>query len=436
MIGDPAVAASGGFTYSATAGATASAQTVAVFTDPGGAEAVGDYSANINWGDGTTAAGTISLDPTTHVFTVSGQHDYAQPRSYSIQVALNHDSAQAATVASTAEIANASTSGGPVIAATAVPVTGYEQSELTGATVATFTDGDGSLPAADFTSAISWGDGTSSSGTISASGGNYTVTGSHTYLDEGHYAVQVSIGPAAGDAAAVGSAATVSATATIHEELLAEGGVGTPNQNFIQEIYRDVFGRAAEPQGRDYWVSKLAAGQTRLQVTTAMVQLAFPREFQRDTVDTLYQQYLGRAPDAAGNAYWTAFLYGGGTAEQMSQAIINSPEFWKLSGATDSGFLDALFRDALGRAIDPSALTYFQGQMAHGATPFQVAAMIFASDEYAHVRADALIEQFLDRPADPTTADPIAAQLAQGETDEHAIAQLLASDEYFAKTQI
>ena len=315
-------------------------------------------------------------------------------------------------------------------------VTGYERTALTGATMATFSDGDGSLPAADFTATIAWGDGTSSPGTVSPGGGNYTVTGSHTYLDEGHYAVQVSIGPAAGDAAAVGSAATVSATATVHEELLAEGGVGTSNQNYIQEIYRDLFGRAAEPQGRDYWVSKLAAGQTRLQVTTAMVQLAFPREFQRDTVDTLYQQYLGRAPDAAGNAYWTAFLYGGGTAEQMSQAIISSPEFWKLSGGTDSGFLDALFRDALGRAIDQQALAYFQGQMAQGATPSQVAALIFASNEYDHVRADALIEQFLDRPADHATADPIAARLAQGETDEQAIAQLLASDGYFAKSQI
>src|SRR5207248_2793115 len=50
-------------------------QLVATFTDPGGAEGLGDYSASIDWGDGQTSAGTIGF--TNGVFTVAGSHTYA-----------------------------------------------------------------------------------------------------------------------------------------------------------------------------------------------------------------------------------------------------------------------------------------------------------------------------------------------------------------------
>jgi hypothetical protein len=35
---------------------------VATFTDPGGPEALSDYSAAINWGDGHTSVGTVASD--------------------------------------------------------------------------------------------------------------------------------------------------------------------------------------------------------------------------------------------------------------------------------------------------------------------------------------------------------------------------------------
>src|SRR5439155_373719 len=75
-VSDPAVVAIGGFVINTVEGVDTGAQTVATFTDPGGAEAVGDYTASINWGDGTAAsAGTITFD--SGVFTVQGNHTYA-----------------------------------------------------------------------------------------------------------------------------------------------------------------------------------------------------------------------------------------------------------------------------------------------------------------------------------------------------------------------
>ena len=49
-ISDPAVSATGGFTVFGAEGSSAGSQTVAVFSDPGGPEALVGFSASIAWG--------------------------------------------------------------------------------------------------------------------------------------------------------------------------------------------------------------------------------------------------------------------------------------------------------------------------------------------------------------------------------------------------
>jgi len=135
-VSDPAVLATGGFTVNAVEGANSGTQTVATFTDPGGAEPLIDYAADINWGDGTPlSAGSISFS--AGVFTVQGDHTFASglglpddfgnsfcgatPPSYSktINIITHHESAPDAIVASTAHIelppASAHLAGGSLI---------------------------------------------------------------------------------------------------------------------------------------------------------------------------------------------------------------------------------------------------------------------------------------------------------------------------------
>ncbi|WP_243361842.1 PEP-CTERM sorting domain-containing protein [Fundidesulfovibrio terrae] len=68
-----------------------------------------------------------------------------------------------------------------------------EGAAFTNVTVATFSDlNPGAL--ADYTAAIHWGDGTTSPGDItSGGGGSFTVTGSHTYADEGNYSYSTDV---------------------------------------------------------------------------------------------------------------------------------------------------------------------------------------------------------------------------------------------------
>src|SRR5205807_828823 len=88
----------------ATESTSSGLQTVATFTDPGGAEVVGDYSAITNWGHRTPAT---TLFPYTTLFrsTVQGSHTYAEESAadhagsnpYQITVTISHESAPTAT---------------------------------------------------------------------------------------------------------------------------------------------------------------------------------------------------------------------------------------------------------------------------------------------------------------------------------------------------
>jgi hypothetical protein len=81
----------------------------------------------------------------------------------------------------------------PSIVGSGTSLTAVEGTAL-GGTVATFTDPDASATTTEYAATIAWGDGASSSGTISGpTGGPFAVSGLHTYSDEGTNVVTVTI---------------------------------------------------------------------------------------------------------------------------------------------------------------------------------------------------------------------------------------------------
>ena len=184
------ISAQGGFSYSTTEYQPLSNITVATFTtEPG--ESIGEFTATIDWGDGTTSTGTISGPDQNGVFTVTGTHTYSELGGpgpdleneqdavdvFAINVTISDDTSVTVTsIASVAEEAAPVVTGG-------FTINGVEGQTFT-ATVATFTQAQ--EPLADFTATIDWGDGTTTLGTISGpdQNGVFSVTGTHAYAEE------------------------------------------------------------------------------------------------------------------------------------------------------------------------------------------------------------------------------------------------------------
>jgi len=103
-VTDASVAGTGSFTMNTTTGVSTGTVTLATFTDPGGAEVLGDYNTTVDWGDTTTSPATIT-GPVNGVFTVTGSHVYSAGGQYSVSVTLNHDNSTPTAVTDTANVA-------------------------------------------------------------------------------------------------------------------------------------------------------------------------------------------------------------------------------------------------------------------------------------------------------------------------------------------
>ncbi len=207
----------------------------------------------------------------------------------------------------------------------------------------------------------------------------------------------------------------------------------TPNQLFIVHVYATLLGRAVHPGGLSYWTGFLTQGVSRNQ-TALEIEFALPNEYQTIQVEHLYQQYLHRTADPAGLQFGVAFLNKGGTLEQLTSMMVSSPEFLADTGATNAGFLGALYEDALGRAIDASGSAIWGGLLTQGDSRYTVALKILSSTEYYSDLVDSYFEQFLQRSDDPGGLATFLNQLLSGVTDQEVIAAILGSQEFYAKS--
>jgi hypothetical protein len=194
---------------SATEGvALASNTTVATFTDTNSTDVAVDFTATIDWGDGVTTSGTVvsSASPGVFFVTTSG-HTYADEGSFQTTVTITRTTDQTQFVLPgtvTVTESDVLTEGAPL-----QPILGNPGQALTNVVVANFVDSNTSNVAGDFTATIDWGDGTTSSGTVSsAAPGTFQVSGSHTYAAAGQFRINASITDDAPGTASTNSAIT------------------------------------------------------------------------------------------------------------------------------------------------------------------------------------------------------------------------------------
>jgi len=171
--------------FSGNPGVAINSVQVATFTDTYLGQVAGDLTAAISWGDGTTSAGTISGGSGS--FTVRGSHTYTAGGNDTFTVTVSDDSPGTATASATGTATI--NLGGQMVLTSATEHVALSN----GTPVATFSDSNGGDTPASFTATIQWGDGVTSPGTVSGGAGSFTVSGGHTYADEGNDQASVTV---------------------------------------------------------------------------------------------------------------------------------------------------------------------------------------------------------------------------------------------------
>jgi hypothetical protein len=162
------------------------------FTETG---AVGPYTADVNWGDGTPdsifsvpAPGALPRAP----------HTYAEEGTYhGVVTVFDGTGTSSAPTPFTVKVADAPLSG----SASALPQ--VPARVPFGLQLAAFSDADPNGLVSDYVATVNWGDGTSSAGAVASvnfqsTAGSFVVTGAHTYAKAGVYKLTVTVADAGG----------------------------------------------------------------------------------------------------------------------------------------------------------------------------------------------------------------------------------------------
>ncbi|MDZ4779297.1 MAG: S8 family serine peptidase [Planctomycetia bacterium] len=126
---------------------------------------------------------------------------------------------------------------------------------------------------------------------------------------------------------------------------------------FVSAAYQDLLGRTAETSGVNYWVSFLSTGGTRAQFAQTLLTSS---EYRLNTIDSYYQEYLGRGAGPTERQWWLVQVQSGTTTlGTIAQSFLGSDEYFaSAQGASGAGALSEGLaqQDHVASRADRSAL--------------------------------------------------------------------------------
>ncbi len=227
----------------------------------------------------------------------------------------------------------------------------------------------------------------------------------------------------------------------------------------IVRLYQAALGRAPDQGGLHYWSYALAHGSTLTDLANGFQSSPeFITRFggdlpNADYVSRIYQNVLGRTPDASGLAFWQGNLDNGtATRAQMLAGISESAENKAATApAVATGIWDLdetaarvarLYDAALGRLPDGPGLTYWTGDIKGGAPLLDLANAFVGSAEftatYGALDNSAFVgtvyQNTLHRAADPGGAGYWVNMLNAGTTRAEVMVGFSESPEHLNNT--
>jgi Domain of unknown function (DUF4214) len=153
----------------------------------------------------------------------------------------------------------------------------------------------------------------------------------------------------------------------LKDNAIFAGGASLANRWFAMQQYRDFLGREADAAGLADWTNRLA---TNAMTREEVIQGFFGSpEFQAGvpSVVRLYLGFFNRIPDSGGLKDWVTQLRAGTPIGTIASAFTRSQEFQNTYGAlTNSQFITLVYRNVLGRAPDAAGFADWSARLAAG----------------------------------------------------------------------
>jgi len=171
----------------------------------------------------------------------------------------------------------------------------------------------------------------------------------------------------------------------------------TQAQSVVKALYQDLLGRIPDAPGLAAWTTKLAQGTDQSQLVYLLTR---SDEYIRLRVAKAYDEVLARKPDPVGAAGWLQQIrLNRATVDDVQRRFFDSQEFVTISGGTDAGYVAKMYQSILGRAATLGEIDSWVVKLANGRG--WVVDQIWFSTEAASNRAGAYYQTFLKRAADP-----------------------------------
>lgn len=262
-----------------------------------------------------------------------------------------------------------------------------------------------------------WTDGTGGSGEVGDKC-NFDASSTNVTFGANYFAMQP-LWSNADPGANPGGSCVMSSTSTLDEA-----------ERFVNNAFVDILRRPADSASLDFYSRQLFSGRPRSDIAKV---LDTSPEYLTVVASGLYQRYLKRAGDSAGIGYWAhALSTGAATDESEALSFLASDEYYAAHGGSNTGYVDGIYNDALGRAPDSGA-TYWINRLNGGDLRSNAAAAFLYTDEFKSDVVNGCYQRFLGRNSDPTGVSYWVSQLQHGVTDEALISLLVSSAEYFYK---
>jgi hypothetical protein len=160
----------------------------------------------------------------------------------------------------------------------------------------------------------------------------------------------------------------------------------------VDDLYGWLTGTAPSASQRASWIAQLDAGTVQLGDLVAALRRGTDATTNVDPTARLYSAYLTRIPDRSGLNYWLGRRRAGSTLFRISSQFAGSSEFERRYGSlTNRQFVQQVYANVLGRPADASGLEFWTRRLdTKRVGRGQVMINFSESNEYQRTQADAV----------------------------------------------